>query len=49
MIMSVRKAVNFTDARNAGAEVSVGLAMPSPPSWTGRARYIDSLMHIASY
>ena len=30
--MSVREAVSLTDARKAGTEVSVGLAMPSPPS-----------------
>ena len=37
MIMSVRGAVSFTNARKAGADVSVGLPMPSPPSRTGRA------------
>ena len=50
--MSVREAVSLTDARKAGAEVSVGLAMPSSPSLnTGRDNYVpdwsmkDGLLH----
>ena len=38
MTLSVREAVSFTDTKKAGADVSVGLAMPSTPSRTGRAR-----------
>ena len=39
--MEVRGAVSFTDARKAGVDLSVGLAMPSPPSWTvGQDSYV---------